>query len=201
MSALPNKKLTGAEYLEIERKAAFRSEFYNGEMFAMAGASPDHCDVKENLIGELKSRFKGGPCRTRSSDQRVLVSARGLYTYPDIVVICKPPEYAFHDKDTLLNPTALIEVLSDSTEKYDRTTKLKMYQQIESLQEYIMVAQDRPWCERIAREADGTWSRSVFAELTGELVFVSVPVRISLADVYAGVTFPEILPPFTDNRF
>ncbi len=200
MSALPKTKLTPAEYLEIERKAEFRSEFYDGEMFAMAGTSPAHCDVKENLMWELRSRFGGSPCRARSSEQRVLVSPTGLYTYPDIVVMCKPPVYAFHDKDTLVNPTALIEVLSDSTEKYDRTTKLKMYQQIESLQEYIMVAQDRPWCEQVARQPDGSWVRNVFAELTGILVFASFPHRIPLSDIYAGVLFPEVPPPFSDER-
>ncbi len=200
MSALPKTKLTPAEYLEIERKAAFRSEFYDGEMFAMAGASREHNAVKSNLEGELFLRFKGSPCHTTSSDQRILVAPSGLYTYPDIAIICGEDEYAIHDRDTLVNPTIIVEVLSDSTEKYDRTTKLSMYQKIESLKEYIMVAQDRPWCERIARGDDGTWTRTVFAELTGELAFASLPVKIPLADIYARVAFPEFAPPATGRR-
>src|SRR5476649_1115186 len=108
MTALPKptskSKLTPAEYLAIERKAEFKSEFLNGEMFAMAGASRHHCAVKDNLIGELHARLKGGPCRSYSSDMRVKVSATGLYTYPDIVIVCGPPELEDEKFDTLLNP-------------------------------------------------------------------------------------------------
>ena len=108
MSAVPKRKLTEAEYLAIERAAEFKSEFYNGEMFAMAGASREHNRVKENLVIELGARLKGGPCQTYSSDQRVVVGATGLYTYPDIVILCGPGAYDPADRDTLTNPTAII---------------------------------------------------------------------------------------------
>jgi Uma2 family endonuclease len=194
MSAAPKPKLTAKDYLEIERRAEFKSEFFNGEMFAMAGASREHNRVKENLVGELFTRLKGGPCQTFSSDQRVLVEATGLYTYPDIVILCGPGIYDPADRDTLTNPTAIIEVLSPSSERYDRGTKFRNYQKIPSLKEYVLVAQDEPVCERFVRQDDGAWALVSFVELAATLAFVSVPAQIPLADIYAGVTFPETPP-------
>src|SRR5436190_8120239 len=123
MSTAPKMKLTPAEYLAIERQAEFKSEYYRGEMFAMAGASRQHCFVKDNLAGELHQQLKGGPCRSLTSDMRLKVEPTGLYTYPDIAIICGKPEFEDNEADTLLNPTVIAEVLSDSTEKYDRGTK------------------------------------------------------------------------------
>lgn len=191
MSAVTKRKLTVAEYLAIEKQAEFKSEFFNGEMFAMAGASPEHNWVKENLIGELFARFKGGPCRTFSSDQRVKIDATGLYTYPDIAIVCGPPMYDPADANTLTNPIAIIEVLSISTERYDKGTKFRNYQKIPSMKEYILAAQDEPVCERYIRQADGSWGLVSFVGLSATLVFTSVPVQIPLADVYAGVVFPD----------
>jgi Uma2 family endonuclease len=191
MSTAPKPKLTASEYLEIEGRAKFKSEFFNGEVFAMAGASREHNRVKENLVIELGSRLKGGPCQTFSSDQRVLVEATGLYTYPDIVVLCGPGTYDPMDRDTLINPTTIIEVLSPSTERYDRGARFRNYQKIPSLKEYLLVAQDEAVCDRYLRQADGSWALVSFVELTAILEFVSFPVHIPLADVYSGITFPE----------
>ena len=191
MTAVPRKKLTPAEYLAIERTAAFKSEYLNGEMFAMAGASPAHNVIKENLIGELYARLKGGPCRSYSSDQRVKVSATGLYTYPDIAIVCGPPEFDPDDPNTLLNPQVIIEVLSESTERYDRTTKFRHYQRIEPLREYILVAQDEPAVERFVRQTRWDWLFTPVAGLDATLELATVPARVALADVYAGVTFPD----------
>lgn len=188
------EKLTAAEYLVIERRAKSKSEFFNGAMFAMAGASREHNRVNENLVGELFVRLKGGPCQTYSSAQRVLVQATGLYTYPDIVVLRGQGVYDPADRDTLVNPTAIIEVLSPSTERYDRGAKRRNYQQIPSLNEYMLVAQDEPVCDRYIRQADGSWAVVSFVGLTAILEFTSVPARMSLADVYAGVAFPESPP-------
>src|SRR5919199_1130147 len=135
MSAVPKTRLTPEQYLAIERKAEFKSEYYNGEMFAMAGASEPHNRIKDNLIGELHARLKVSACHSYSSDMRVKVSRTGLYTYPDIVIICGKPELEDAHGDTLLNPQVIIEVLSDSTEKYDRGKKFRHYKQIESLRE------------------------------------------------------------------
>ena len=194
MSNAPNLKLTVREYLERERSARRKSEFFNGEMFAMAGGSPEHNQVKDNLVIEIGTRLKGGPCRTYSSDQRVLVEATGLYTYPDILILCGSGAYDSKDRNTLTNPTAIIEVLSPSTERYDRGLKFRNYQRIPSLIEYILVAQDEAVCERFVRQPDGSWAMVSFVDRTATLTFTSVPVQISLVDIYAGVTFPESLP-------
>jgi Uma2 family endonuclease len=191
MTAVPRKRLTPAEYLAIERKAEVKSEYLNGEMFAMAGASPAHNAVKDNLIGELHARLKGGPCRTYSSDQRVKVSATGLYTYPDIVIVCGAPEFDDADRDTLLNPRVIIEVLSDSTEGYDRGAKFRHYHRIASFQEYVLVSQDEPAVERLVRQPGGDWLSTTITGLDGELALATVPATVALADVYAGVTFPD----------
>lgn len=191
MSAVPKKKLTAAEYLANERQSEFRSEFFNGEVFAMTGASREHNRIKENLIGELFARLKGGPCQTFSSDQRVLVEATGLYTYPDIVLLCGPGLYDAADRDTLTNPIALIEIMSPSTQRYDRGAKFRNYQQIESMVEYVIVAQDEAVCERYVRQADGSWALVSFVGLGATLTFTSIKTSVPLADVYVGVDFPE----------
>lgn len=191
MSALPKQKLTAAEYLAIERAAEFKSEFFDGEMFAMAGASPAHNTVKENLIGELHGRLKGGPCRTFSSDQRVKIDRTGLYTYPDLVIVCGEPEFDPLDQDTLLNPQVVFEVLSKSTESYDRGAKFRHYQQLPSVQEVVLVAQDRIQIDRFVRQPDGDWRLTVFADLQSEFSLITVPVKFPVADVYAGVELPE----------
>ena len=191
MTAVPKRKLTAAEYLVIENAAAFKSEFYRGEMFAMAGASPAHNFIKENLSGELHARLKGGPCRALSGDQRVLVEATGLYTYPDLLIFCGPPEYAAVDPNTLVNPVVIIEVLSPGTEKYDRGTKFRNYQRIPSLREYVMVAQDEAVVERYVRQPTDDWLLTTVTGLDKEMALTSAPVQIPLADVYAGVAFPD----------
>lgn len=187
MTALPKKKLTEAEYLAIERAAEVKSEFYGGEMFAMAGATPRHNEVKENLIGELYGRLKGGRCRTYSSDQRVKVDRTGLYTYPDLVIVCGKPEFAPNDPDTLVNPQVVIEILSKTTESYDRGKKFQHYKRLPSVQEYVLVSQDRIQIERLVRQPDETWVLTTFDDPAGEFALATVPVRVPLADVYRGV--------------
>ncbi len=192
MSAVTKLKMTVSEYLAKEQQAEFKSEFYNGEVFAMAGGSREYNRVKENLVGELFARLKGGDCQTYSSDQRVLVEATGLYTYPDIVIVCGSGTYDPLDRDTLTNPVAIIEALSPSTERYDRGAKFRNYQQIKSLTEYLLVAQDEPVCERYVRQSDGSWALVSFVGLTAVLALTSVPVQIPLVDVYSGIIFSDI---------
>jgi Uma2 family endonuclease len=191
MSAVPKAKLTPAEYLAIERKAAFRSEYLNGEMFAMAGASYPHTRICDNLVAALRAQFKNGPCYTLSHDMRVKVTATGLYTYPDVIILCGPPELEDAELDTLLNPRVVIEVLSDSTERYDRGPKFKNYKQVASLREYILVSQDEPSCDRYVRGPDETWLNRTFAGLDSTLAFETVSAAVPLPEIYAGVTFPE----------
>lgn len=200
MTAQPKTRLTVAEYLAIERQAEFKSEFYDGELFAMAGASFEHNAINDNLVGELHGRLKGGPCRTYSRDLRVRVERTGLYCYPDLVIVCGEPQFAEEDKDTLTNPRVVFEVLSASTERYDRRTKYRHYQQLPSVQEYVLVAQDEALCEQFVRQADGSWTHVLSVGLDATLNLSSVPVSVPLADVYAGVTFPPAPPRGGERR-
>jgi Uma2 family endonuclease len=191
MSAVPKRLLTAQEYLAQERQAEFRSEFLRGEVFAMAGTSWEHCLITDNVAGEARNQLKGGACRVVTSNLRVKIAATGLYTYPDLVFVCEPPQFEDGEFDTLLNPRAIVEILSDSTEKYDRGAKFGHYRQIPSLQEYVLIAQDQALCERYVRRPDESWVLTVFSGIERVAEFTSVPVRIPLADVYQGVKFPE----------
>jgi len=190
MSAMPKRKFTEAEYLVIERAAEFKSEFYNGEMFAVSGATFPHNRVKGNFDGNFFVQLKGSDCQSLTSDMRVKVDATGLYTYPDIIVVCGELELLDGRQDVLLNPTVIIEVLSPSTEKYDRGAKFRQYQQIKSLKEYVLAAQDEPVCERYVRHADYDWTYTAVVGLDAEFAFASVSVRIQMAEIYRGVVFP-----------
>jgi Uma2 family endonuclease len=191
MSAGRKRLLTPQEYLAQERAAPFKSEYYRGETFAMAGAKHQHCLVKVNLAGETRSGLKDGACQVMTSDMRVKVDATGLYTYPDIVIVCDRPKFEDNVFDTLLNPLVLIEVLSDSTEGYDRGPKFAQYRRIPSLREFVLAAADRVRIERYIRQPDDNWLLTEFADANGEFAFASVPVRVSIAEVYRGVEFPD----------
>lgn len=194
MSTLPRRRLTPEEYLAWERQADTRHEYYRGEAFAMAGASTAHNRIKEKLSIRVGTQLEGGPCWAVTSDQRVVVRATGLYTYPDMVIVCGEAQFADDVRDTLSNPHALVEILSDSTEKYDRGTKFSHYRQIPSLKEYILVAQNEPLVERYVRQADGSWSLTDFVGLDKTFAFATLPVRIPLADIYREVVFPAKAP-------
>ncbi|HEV3119023.1 MAG TPA: Uma2 family endonuclease [Gemmataceae bacterium] len=191
MSSASKSRLSPQEYLAQERLASFRSEYLRGEVFAMAGASYEHTLIKDNLAGEARNQLKNGPCHVLTSDMRVKVDATGLYTYPDVAVVCDEPQFEDAAVDTLLNPRAIVAVLSDSTEKYDRGAKFGHYRQLASLQEYVLVAQDRPLVERYVRQPDGSWLLMAFEGMSQVFAFTSVPVHIPLAEIYSGVTFPD----------
>jgi Uma2 family endonuclease len=148
MSTAPTRRISPQEYLAQERRAEFKSEYLRGEVFAMAGTTYEHTVIKDNLARKAGNQLENGTCRALTSDMRVKVNATGLYTYPDIAIVCDRPQFEDEVFDTLLNPRVVVEVLSDSTEKYDRGVKFGHYRQIPSLQEYVLVAQDRPLVER-----------------------------------------------------
>ena len=188
-------RVSPAEYYRLERAAEHKSEYFEGEIFAMAGGTVRHSLLKTNttacLHGALKKR--GGGCNTYDSDLRVRIPDTGLRTYPDATVICGEPEIDPEDSDgeTVINPTLIIEVLSDSTERYDRGTKFKHYQTIESLCQYVLVSQDQARVETYLRQSDGTW---VYAEMHGLDAIVPISalgVSLPMAELYAGVVFPE----------
>jgi Uma2 family endonuclease len=188
VSAHAQPSLTPEEYLEIERAAAFKSEYYAGRMYAMSGASLSHVLITGSLNAELRAALKKGPCLVGGTDLRLRVSPAGLYAYPDIVVICGPPKFAEDQKDTLLNPTLLVEVLSASTESYDRGFKSQQYRKIEALQEYALVSQTEARLEVFRRQPTGGWLLSEFAGLDAICRFDSLNCEIPLAEIYAKVT-------------
>lgn len=189
MSTHPRTLLTPQEYLEIERKAEFRSEYHAGEMFAMAGARVAHNLVNGNAAGELRNQLRPTPCQVYSNEMRVWVPAASLYTYPDIVVVCDKPRFADEEFDTLLNPVLLGEVLSPSTEVYDRTGKFEMYQTIPSLQEYLLLAANRMHGDLFTRQSDGKWLLAPASRAEDTIEFSSIPCRLALRDVYEKVEF------------
>lgn len=192
MATLARQRLTEAEYLEIDRAAEFKSEFYAGELFAMAGGSPTHNVIAANVIRELGTQLKQRPCRVFPSDQRLKVSETGLYTYPDVTVVCGELRLDDDRRDTLLNPTLIVEVLSESTEAYDRGDKFGHYRRLESLREYVMIAQDRPRMERYARQADSQeWLLTEVSDPQGVVTLASIGCELALAEVYDKVEFPE----------
>ena len=184
-------RLTPAEYLKIERAAEIRHEYFNGEMFAMSGGSPHHSLIKMNAGGELRTQLKGRPCTAFDSDLRIQISPTGLYTYPDISVVCGELEFDDDQRDTVLNPTLLVEVLSDSTEAYDRGKKFEHYRRIDSLREYVLISQKSPTIERYLRNPDHTWTLTAVIGLDASIHLPTIDVTLSLAEVYDRVTFDD----------
>jgi Uma2 family endonuclease len=189
MSAQPLSRITPEQYLEIERAAEYKSEYFEGQMVAMAGASPAHAYIAMNFGAELRQALKQKPCRVAGSDLRIRVSQEGLYTYPDVVVVCGQPRYADDQGETLLNPTVLIEVLSKSTEAYDRGFKFAQYRRIESLREYVLVAQTEVRVEVFELQADGAWRIRESAGLDASCRLNSIDCTISLAEIYGKIEF------------
>jgi Uma2 family endonuclease len=187
MSTLPKTLLTPEQYIEIERQAAYKSEYFQGEMFAMAGAGLAHNVLVANLVAGLHSQLRARPCRVLPSDMRVLVAATGLYTYPDVVVVCGDPQFTDQRFDTLINPNLIVEVLSPSTEAYDRGRKFEQYAAIASIQEYLLVATDRVHVDLYTRQADGRWLLTSANRLEDTLELESVNCRLSLAELYEKV--------------
>jgi Uma2 family endonuclease len=190
MSTQPKTFLTPEQYLEIERKAEYKSEYFDGEMFAMAGAREAHNLIVGNLFAQIHAHLRSGPCRVYSNDMRVRVSATGLYTYPDVLVACEVPQFLDEERDTLLNPTLIAEVLSPSTEAYDRGRKFGHYRSIESLAEYLLVSSERAGAELFTRRADGGWLLTAAGDLHDTLQLSASGCRLALADLYEKVEFP-----------
>jgi Uma2 family endonuclease len=192
MVALPQKmRMTEAEYLEFERKSESKHEFIDGEVFAMSGASRAHNLISIQTAALLIRQVRGKNCEVYASDMRVKISAK-QYVYPDVIVVCGEPKLSDDKFDNLLNPTVIIEVLSDSTEAYDRGLKFKNYRKLDSLQEYILIAQDKPSIERFTRQIDGTWNIAANdAEgLDSSVELASIGCKVHLAEVYEHVVFP-----------
>jgi Uma2 family endonuclease len=187
--AEPVKRLTEIEYLDLERGLESRNEFFGGEMFARSGGTPRHSQIATNLAAEFRNRLKGKRCVPYNSDLRLKVEATGLFTYPDLSVVCGPLQFAPGTDDTVVNPRLIIEVLSDSTEAYDRGKKFENYRQMPSLREYLLVGQKEPRIEQFVRQENEQWLLREAAGLEAALALPSLEIKILLAEVFAGVEF------------
>jgi Uma2 family endonuclease len=182
--------VSAEEYLELERAAEERHELIDGEMFAMSGGTREHSLIAANITGELRAALRPKPCEVLSSDLRIRIEALNRYTYADAIAVCGPPLFLDERRDTLLNPTALFEVLSDSTESYDRGEKFAGYRTLPSLQEYVLVSQKRELVEHFHRQADGSWLLRVCG--AGESVSLpSLACELAVDEIYLKV-FAEL---------
>jgi len=179
---------TCSEYLALERAADSKSEFVNGHIYAMAGASRQHVLISGNTHIALDSHLRDKPCEIYESDMRTKVEATGFYTYPDVVVVCGEPRFESSDGDVLLNPIVIIEVLSSSTEAYDRGDKFAQYRKLTSLKEYILIAQNRALVEQYVRQGN-KWLLTEVSNLADVVVFESLGCSISLQEIYRKVEF------------
>lgn len=174
----------------MERDALCKSEYLSGQVYEMAGASEQHNTICVNISREISLRLRGRPCRVYANDMRVKVSPTGLYTYPDVIVVCGERTFEDTQGDTLINPTVVVEVLSRKTEAYDRGEKFAHFQRLESLRDYILVAQNRPRVEHFVRHGDQQWLLTVADRLEDTVEIASVNCSLSLSEIYENVDFP-----------
>jgi Uma2 family endonuclease len=192
MASNPRQRVTPEEYLELERNAEFKSEYLDGQIYAMAGSSPEHSAITFNLSVEVGTQLRGKPCQGFSSDMEIRTSYDGLYAYPDLSIICGEPTFQDEKRDVLLNPKVIFEVLSPSTERFDRGAKFLRYQIIESFTDYVLIAQDEARVEHFIRQADGSWRYLIVRGLASRLHIASLDCVVSLTGLYDKISFPEV---------
>lgn len=183
------KYITGEEYLETERKATQKHEYYQGEIFAMSGASLRHNQIQMNFLGETRNYLKGKSCQVVGSDMRVHIPSNSLYTYPDAVIVCGKPQLLDNEMDTLLNPTVIVEILSRSTQSYDRGDKFMLYRAIPSLKEYILIGSESVGVEQFIRQENDTWILKELKNSTEALHLPSINFTLPLSQLYEGIEF------------
>lgn len=177
------RKLTPEEYLQQERQATLKSEYRDGQLLAMAGASREHNRINTNLVRELSTQLKNSPCDVFSQDMKTRTSPT-KFAYPDVVIVCGEPEFLDDEDDVVTNPTIIFEILSPNTESYDRGDKFADYQQRASLQEYVLIAQDKVSVERYTRQASGLWLYERLAQREDTLTLSSVSASLRLDEIY-----------------
>lgn len=180
---------TPEEYLRLEENSPEKHEYYQGEIFSRAGGTPRHNFLVANIGAELNFGLRGKDCTPYSSDLRILVRSNGLYTYADISVVCGETDLAPERNDTITNPVLVVEVLSPSTEKYDRSQKFELYRGLESLKDYLLVDQSRVYIELYTRSGSDTWLLQTFTSLSQTVTLVSVNLAIPVASLYDKVKF------------
>jgi len=189
MNAVPDEYLSLEDYYHLEETSEVKHEYYQGAAYALTGASATHNLILANLLSALRVRLRGKQCRVVPSDLRLKIEATSLYTFPDAQVICGPFDFADGRNDTITNPTVLIEVLSPSTEDYDRGKKFLHYRTIASLQEVLLVAQDRIHVEQYSRQEADQWLLRYYTELAQTITLKSIDCLLPLADIYEEITF------------
>jgi Uma2 family endonuclease len=183
--ALRREKLyTPEEYLALEETAEYKSEYFKGQIFAMAGGSANHSRIVSSVNALLFLSLRGRGCETFNSDMRLLVKANGLYTYPDAMVVCGKPAFLEGRTDTLTNPIVIVEVLSKSTQDYDRGQKFELYRALPTLQEYVIIHQDRVYIEHYRKLLNGRWELSELTEQNDLLLIHSLKIELSLPLIY-----------------
>jgi Uma2 family endonuclease len=190
MSLQPKPQLRFADWLAAERASdQGRTEFLDGEVFAMAGGSEAHNLIAANVLGELRSRFKGRPCYVYTSDMKVRVESANLGTYPDVMAVCGERLFWDERRDVITNPTLIVEVLSDGTESYDRGDKFAYYRSLPSLQAYLLLSQHRVGAELFLRQPGGAWMLHTYSDLGADIPLVVFDTVLPLAEVYDKVEF------------
>ncbi|MBF0241109.1 MAG: Uma2 family endonuclease [Desulfamplus sp.] len=184
-----NNTITPEEYLNLERLSEFKNEYFNGEMFAMAGASREHNQISSNIIRVLANQLLDTQCTVFASDMKIKIDAIGKYTYPDVVVVCGGGQYEDDFNDTLLNPIVIMEILSKSTEGYDRGDKFYHYQLIDSFIEYILISQNFYRVEKFVRQIDGTW---IYSKYNNPQDVVKVESLKAISPIKCEITLEEI---------
>ncbi|WP_182864802.1 Uma2 family endonuclease [Rhodopirellula sp. JC639] len=187
MSSIPRPSLSEADYLARERLANSKSEFYRGEVFAMAGASRRHNLITGNIVTSLNLGLRDSDCQVFPSDMRVKIPTTGLMTYPDVSVACGEPEFNDDEQDTLTNPVVLVEVLSRSTEAYDRGAKFEQYRNLQSLRHYLLIAQERLHVEHFSLQADGNWLLQELNKPGGVAQLKSIDCELPVDEIYRKV--------------
>lgn len=185
-SAAPRLRMTEEEYLAFERTSDVRHEFADGEIFAMAGGTYEHTTVAANIITELRNALRGRKCSVQTSDMRIHIPSRGHYIYADALAVCGRPVFVDDKHDTLINPRVVVEVLSPSSEEYDRGAKFALYQTLPSVMHYVLAAQDKPCIEVFTRKADGTWDLRKYGP-GDRLALVALEISIAVDEVYSNV--------------
>lgn len=183
--------VAAADYLAGERapESAIRHEYLDGEVWAMAGESLEHSTICTNLIYLIVGQLRGKPCRALSPNMKVRTTPAGLYSYPDLTVVCGKPIFHDEHRDVLVNPTVIAEVLSPTTEAFDRGTKWIRYQQIATLSDYLLIAQNRPLIEHYSRQTDGRWLYSIAENLAESVEIASIGCHLPLVEVYERIAF------------
>lgn len=189
MTAQARPRVTEAEYLALERASTTRHEYYNARVYAMTGGTESHNLIAANALSAIHVQLRRRPCRVYGSDMRIKVLATALHTYPDVTIVCGPADFIDSTRDTITNPVAIMEVLSPSTERYDRGLKFQNYRMIETLRDYLLIAQDQPLIEHYQRQETGEWLLREAAGLDAMLTIESIGCGLALRDVYEKVDF------------